>query len=76
MLTEEPQRRFSVCEPFAAEGSSLKTSIVMELCDRGSLLNNREKIWTVMKQVPIWPILVPKQAMMHVICYPGASQQQ
>ena len=58
VLTEEPQRRFSICDPSAAEGSSLKTSIVMELCDRGSLLNNREKIWALMKQVLIWPALV------------------
>jgi hypothetical protein len=34
VLTEEPRRRFSIQNPFAAEGSSLKTSIVMELCDR------------------------------------------
>ncbi len=51
MLTEEPRRRFSIADPFAAESSSLKTSIVMELCDRGSLLHMREKIWAMMKQV-------------------------
>ena len=51
VLTEEPRRRFSIADPFAAESSSLKTSIVMELCDRGSLLHMREKIWAMMKQV-------------------------
>ena len=50
VLTEEPRRRFSIGNPHAAEGSSLKTSIVMELCDRGSLLQNRERIWALMKQ--------------------------
>ena len=50
VLTEEPRRRFSIADPYASEGSSLKTSIVMELCDRGSLLHMRERIWGVMKQ--------------------------
>ena len=51
MLTEEPRRRFSITDPTLAEGASLKTSIVMELCDKGSLLQMREKIWAMMKQV-------------------------
>ena len=29
---------------------SLKSSIVMELCDSGSLLHNREKLWTVLER--------------------------
>ncbi len=29
---------------------SLKSSIVMELCDSGSLLHNREKLWTTLEQ--------------------------
>lgn len=36
VLTEEPRRRFSIQDPFAAKSSSLRTSIVMELCDRYS----------------------------------------
>lgn len=51
VLTEEPQRRFSI-----AEGSSLKTSIVMELCDRGCMLQMREKVWAMMKQVTSGPM--------------------
>ena len=50
VLTEEPRRRFSIADPYASEDSSLKTSIVMELCDRGSLLQVRDRIWGVMKQ--------------------------
>ena len=68
VLTEDPRRRFSIADPFAAEGVSLKTSIVMELCDRGSLLQMREKIWAMMQQVFSCPMRAHLCECFKVLC--------